>query len=193
MATQVDFILNPLITVPDPATGPAVFSTTSDQTLAVITTAGAVSDLVTARELKVRDIIFVNYDIDGTPGQAVLTVTATSGGSLVGYTIPAGYLQAANNLSDVASAATALTNLGGQASNNIIAQQSASWGGGSASHAFTLTGITASSIVVGVITTSTNAVSICKIVPTTNTATVTFSADPGAATVLYFIALTVAQ
>ncbi len=194
MATQVVFdALLPLATAITPSTAPSVFAGTSDQTSAVITTAGAVADLVASGVFKVRDIIFMNYDIDGTPGQAIYTVTATSDGSLVAYTIPAGYLAAANNLSDVLSVSTARTNLGAQASASIIANTTATYAGGGTSNAYTATGLTVSSKVSAVIRASTNAVSICKALPGTNTLTVTFSADPGANTTVDYIALTAAQ
>lgn len=256
MATQVVFdALLPLATAITPSTAPSVFAGTTDQTSAVITTAGAVEDLVASGVFKVRDIIFVNYDIDGTPGQATYTVTATSNGSLVAYTIPAGYLAAANNLSDVlvaatartnlglaigtnvqaydagllsiaaattaadkmlyttaldvyavtdltsfartllddANAATALATLGAQASASIIANTTAAYAGGGTSNAYTATGLTVNSKVSAVIRASTNAVSICKALPGTNTLTVTFSADPGANTTVDYIALTAAQ
>jgi hypothetical protein len=64
------------------------------------------------------------------------------------------------------------------------------YGGGGTSNAFTTTNMTASSIVTAVILTSTNSVSITKAVPTTNTLTVTFSADPGAGTTVSWISVT---
>ncbi len=62
------------------------------------------------------------------------------------------------------------------------------WGGGGTSHAFAVSGITASSIVTADILASTNSVSINSVVPSTNTLTITFSADPGAATSVQYIA-----
>lgn len=72
----------------------------------------------------------------------------------------------------------------------IIANTTGTYAGGGTSNAFTVTGLTASCIVTASILTSTNAVSIAKVVPSTDTLTVTFSADPGAGTTLNFIALT---
>lgn len=115
MVTQVDFLSQTLapITQGQVGTAPSMFVASSDQTEAVITTAGAVADLVAAGIFKVGDIVWVNYDQDGTPGQNVYTVTATSGGSLITYpNAVGGALLAANNLSDVANAATSRTNLG---------------------------------------------------------------------------------
>jgi len=74
----------------------------------------------------------------------------------------------------------------------IKANVTATYGGGGTSNAFTATGLTATSIVTAVIATSTNAVSIVKAVPTSNVLTVTFSADPGAATTVYYIATSAA-
>ena len=74
----------------------------------------------------------------------------------------------------------------------IKAGVTGTYAGGGTSNAFTATGLTSSSIVTAVIATSTNAVSICKAVPSTNTLTVTFSADPGAGTTVYWIATSAA-
>lgn len=69
-----------------------------------------------------------------------------------------------------------------------IASITASWGGGGTSNAFVATGLTTGSIVTANISTSANAVSITKIVPTANTLTVDFSADPGAGTTVFWSA-----
>lgn len=63
------------------------------------------------------------------------------------------------------------------------------YGGGDTSNAFTVTGLAATDVVSAVIRASTNAVSIVKAVPTTNTLTIHFSADPGAATTVDYSAL----
>ena len=94
-------------------TAPQLWVGTTDQTLGVVTTAGAVATLVADGIFKVRDIVFLNYDLDGTPGQSILTVTAASSGSLEAYPAAVGgALLAANNLDDVADVATSRTNLG---------------------------------------------------------------------------------
>lgn len=72
----------------------------------------------------------------------------------------------------------------------LIAQETDAYAGGGTSNAFTATGLTAASIVTATISASTNAVSIAKAVPSTDTLTVTFSADPGAATKVNYIAFT---
>lgn len=72
----------------------------------------------------------------------------------------------------------------------VKANTTAAYAGGGTSNAFVATGLTASSIVTAVILASTNAVSIVKAVPTANTLTVDFSADPGAATTVSWIAIT---
>lgn len=79
-----------------------------------------------------------------------------------------------------------------QTKTNILAN-SASWSGGSASHAFTITGITASSIVIPAIQAqTTGTVVIDSYTVGSNTLTVTFSADPGAM-VLQYVAFIAAQ
>lgn len=72
----------------------------------------------------------------------------------------------------------------------VKANTTAAYGGGGTSNAFTATGLTTSSIVTAVILTSTNAVAIAKAVPTANTLTITFTADPGGSTTVSWIAIT---
>lgn len=74
----------------------------------------------------------------------------------------------------------------------LLAGVTASYAGGGTSNAFTVTGLDATSYGSAVIVTSANAVSIAKAVPTTNTLTVTFSADPGAGTTVSYIYSTAA-
>jgi len=68
-----------------------------------------------------------------------------------------------------------------------LAGTTAAYGGGGTSNAFTVTGLLATDIVSAVIRTSTNAVAIAKAVPTANTLTITFTADPGAGTTVDYI------
>lgn len=74
----------------------------------------------------------------------------------------------------------------------VIANTTAAYAGGGTSNAFAAAGLTATSIVTAVILTSTNSVAITKAVPTANVLTITFSADPGAATTVSYIATSVA-
>lgn len=69
----------------------------------------------------------------------------------------------------------------------LIAATTAAYGGGGTSNAFAAAGVTAASIVSASILASTNAVSITKVVPGAGTLTVSFSADPGAATTVNYI------
>ena len=71
----------------------------------------------------------------------------------------------------------------------IRAATTAAYGGGGTSNAFVATGMVATDIVTAVILASTNAVSIVKAVPGAATLTVDFSADPGAATTVSWIAI----
>lgn len=73
---------------------------------------------------------------------------------------------------------------------SLLANTTAAYAGGGTSNAYTATGIGATSIVTASILASTNSVSITKVVPTANTLTVTFSADPGADTTVSWIAIT---
>lgn len=69
----------------------------------------------------------------------------------------------------------------------ILSGTTATFAGGSASNAFTVAGLTATCRGTAVIRASTNAVSIAKAVPSENTLTITFSADPGAGTTVDYI------
>lgn len=113
MATQIVWGTFARVTGGNSGTAPEMFVGSTDQLASVIITAGALADYYAAGLVKAGDVIYVNYDQDGSPGQNVYTVTATSGGSLVAYpNAVGGALLAANNLSDVANAATSAHNLG---------------------------------------------------------------------------------
>lgn len=73
---------------------------------------------------------------------------------------------------------------------SVLANTTEAYGGGGTSNAFTATGLTANSIVTAVILASTNSVAIAKAVPSADTLTVTFTADPGASTTVSWIAIT---
>jgi len=87
------------------------------------------------------------------------------------------------SLLDDSSKLTALTTLG------IKRGTTLAYGGGGTSNAFVATGLVSTDIVVATILASTNAVSIAKAVPSADTLTVTFSADPGAGTTVQWIAI----
>lgn len=74
----------------------------------------------------------------------------------------------------------------------IIANTTASYGGGGTSNVFSATGLTASAKGSAVIRTSTNAVAIAKALPGTDNLTITFTADPGASTTVDYIYSTAA-
>jgi hypothetical protein len=75
----------------------------------------------------------------------------------------------------------------------IIANTTGTYGGGGTSNAFTATGLTSAAKGTAVIRTSTNSVAITKALPGTDTLTITFSADPGAATTVDYIYVTASQ
>jgi hypothetical protein len=72
----------------------------------------------------------------------------------------------------------------------VKAAQTAQWAGGGVSNAFTATGVTTGSIVTATMATSTNAVYIERVSPGSGSITVTFSADPGANTSVFYHAIT---
>ena len=71
----------------------------------------------------------------------------------------------------------------------LKAAHTAAYAGGSTSNAYTATGLTSTSIVTASNFSSTNAVSIVKVVPSANVLTVTWSADPGASTVVAYVSV----
>lgn len=102
-----------------------------------------------------------------------------TGGTITGITD----LAVADGGTGASTGAGALTNFGAKRGTT------AAYAGGGTSNAYTATGLASTDIVTATILASTNAVSICKAVPTTNTLTVTFSADPGAGTTVQWHAL----
>ncbi|HXK00696.1 MAG TPA: hypothetical protein VNF93_02280 [Buchnera sp. (in: enterobacteria)] len=110
--------------------------------------------------------------------------------------VPSGstFLVASNNLSDVSNAATARTNLGAQSSANIKSATTGNIGGaGAGPITVPVTGMTASSIVVATIATSSNPASVIKAVAGSGSFDVTFSADPGATCTLNYVAFIAPQ
>lgn len=96
------------------------------------------------------------------------------------------FLLSANNLSDVANAATALSNLGGQSSSSITVGQHSN-AGGSATVTITNPGVVASNIAFVSIESSANAVTIQKADTGTGTIVVLCSGDPGASVFNYLV------
>ena len=130
-------------------------------------------------------------------GNTAATITNASQAGVRTFTIPDPAATTANfvlapsalvsgNLVKATGTVGAITDAGF----TVKANTTAAYAGGGTSNAYTATGIGATSIVVANILASTNAVSIAKVVPTANTLTVTFSADPGAATTVSWIAIT---
>lgn len=95
----------------------------------------------------------------------------------------AGPLSIAQGGTGAITAPLALTALGAKRA------VTATYAGGGTSNAFVATGLLSTDIVVATIKASTNSVSITKAVPTTDTLTITFSADPGASTTVQWHAL----
>lgn len=195
-----------------PGTAPRIFTASTNGDLAAITTAGYMADLVANGTVNVFDILFINYDVDGSEAGGTFVVTSTSSGSLVSYSSSSnaglnsigGLTTAANkgiyttasnvyatydlsafgrSLDGAANQAAALAVLGAKKG------LTAAYGGGGTSNAFAATGLIAGDIVVATIKASTNSVSITKAVATTDVLTITFSADPGAATTVQWHAL----
>jgi hypothetical protein len=118
-------------------------------------------------------------------GQTQVISIPDAGAATANFALAPGALVSGNVVT--ASGTAGLLQDGGFA---VLANTTAAYAGGGTSNAFTATGIGATSIVTATILASTNAVSIVKAVPTANTLTVDFSADPGASTTVSWIAIT---
>lgn len=183
----------------------------STDSLGAITTAGYLNNIdLAVYPIQASDILQVIYAYNlqsnsGTYGQFSVSIT---NGIITLVAVPASGLGTAaakaasnNALANVASVSGAtvaghyavFNDVNGTVSDGgatLSSGTTAAYAGGGTSNAFAATGLTASSKVTANISTSTNSVSINKLVPGTNTLTVTFSADPGAATTVTWIALT---
>lgn len=71
---------------------------------------------------------------------------------------------------------------------SMIRGVTSAWGGGGVSHAFSTTGVTGSMAAHATLTASANNVAVTKTVTGVDQITVSFSADPGAGTVIYWTA-----
>lgn len=125
----------------------------------------------------------VNNNLVKASGTAGLIADAGFAASAVatftGSTVIGNLVKASSTTGQITDAAFALH-----------AATTSAYAGGGTSNPFTTTNMTASSIVTATILTQTNAASIVKAVPGTNTLTVTFSADPGANTTISWISVT---
>lgn len=130
-----------------------------------------------------------SHDLVITPGSDLTAdriLTITTGDAARTLDISAGSVTVSAfgaSLVDDAAASNARTTLG------FIAGTTAAYAGGGTSNAFAATGLTVNSKVSAVIRASTNDVAIAKALPGTDTLTVTFTADPGAATTVDYIAV----
>jgi len=116
----------------------------------------------------------------GTGGLTVDSgITTASVATYSGATVVGNVVKASSIAGQIADAGFA-----------VKANTTAAYAGGGTSNAYTATGLTSSSIVTAVILASTNAVAIAKAVPSSNTLTVTFTADPGANTTVSWHAIT---
>lgn len=151
---------------------------------------------------------FISFPATGSKGSLVIAAAANTGNTvntitnaaqagIRTFTIPDPAATTANfvlapsalvsgNIVKATGTVGAITDAGF----TLKANTTAAYAGGGTSNAYVATGVGSTSIVVASILASTNAVSIVKVVPTANTLTVTFSADPGAATTVSWIAIT---
>jgi hypothetical protein len=131
-------------------------------------TAGEITTSVTSGDFVIFDGTSGDLkDAGYSPSNAAKTKVVMANGATV-----------ANNLATFADTSGTVKDAGAR----ILAGTTPTYGGGGTSNAFAVTGLTSAAVGSAVIRTSTNAVSIAKALPGTNTLTITFSADPGAGT-----------
>ena len=130
-----------------------------------------------------------SHDLVITPGSDLTAdriLTVTTGDAARTLDISAASVTVSSfgsTLVDDASKLVALTTLG------VKRGTTAAYGGGGTSNAFVAAGLVATDIVVAQTLNSTNNVSITQAVPTADTLTVRYSADPGAASTVSWIAI----
>lgn len=120
-------------------------------------------------------------------GQATTVTIPDPGGATAKFALAPSALVSGNFVK--ASGTAGLVVDGGAA---LHAGTTGAYAGGGTSNAFTVTGMASTWIVTATILTQSGTASIVKAVPSTNTLTVTFSADPGASTTISWIAATAA-
>jgi len=156
-------------------TAPAIFVATTPDVLGTVTASGYLTDLCVtdgnAAPLKTGDIIFLNYDSDGTPGWTAGYVTNPSTGVY-------NFVQGIQGVVPGLLLAKKVVN-------------GASFAGGAAAQTITDAAILTTDVVMVSTNTSANAVSLQKIVPGAGSIALTFSADPGAGTCDYVVYATV--
>lgn len=199
------------VTVDGPAytNGPAIFSyASSTDAIATVTAANYFASAV--YDLAVGDIIIIEasdangmYYVDAVNQTAGTISVVTFGpvGSVGTANLQNGAVTAIKLASDAVETAKILNAnvtlaklASGISPSHIIKYAGTSaYAGGGTSVAITVAGVAATDLVFAQIQASTNAVSVVKAVPTLNTITVHFSADPGAATTVQYQALRAAS
>lgn len=119
-------------------------------------------------------------------------VQISSPGDVTLPTVAGNLIQSTDTAGTLADAAIAITDV--QLNTNIIAAQTADIGGGGAGPiTVSVTGLTAASVVVASIVSSSNTVSVAKVTAGTDDFDILFDADPGAACVVSYVAFVAAQ
>lgn len=169
------------------------------ENLTEVTTAGFLNPAsLMGNVIYPTDFIFIAYD-DGTSGamfrpsiSATGVITLLLDNASVNLPVTDAHLAQFNGTSgqieDSGVPASAV-----QLKANIIAARSATFAGGGTTFNIAVTGLTANSIAVANIHASTNNVRISKVTCSTDQIAITFSADPGAATTVNYVAFIVAQ
>lgn len=160
--------------------------------IVAINTAGT-STTITGTETVVAAEIALsegNVLVGNSSGVATALSAKTSGRILVGDGTTIASVAVSGDATLSSAGAVTNTKINGKTVSHVpMFGGTAAYGGGGTSTAITVTGAAATDIVFASIQASTNAVSVVKVVPTTNTVTVHFSADPGAATTIQYVVL----
>lgn len=154
-------------------TAQKVFAASTNDALATVTTAGYLTDKVTAGVFSLNDVIFLAYDVDGTPGNTVGYVSTSSAG-VYGFTV---------GIQGVAATSLRLAK-------KVVANYAIA--GGAAAQTITDAAILTTDVILVSVNSVTTAGAYMRLsITNAGTATVTFNADPGASVVDYVLYATV--
>lgn len=150
--------------------------------LAAVNAGGAFNTTISNGTMA-QSCVYTIPDVTAATGQFLVKTAALVNGNLV---------QASGTAGVCVDSGVATTNL--QLKTQVKAAATADIGGGGAGPiSVAVAGLTASSIVVATVASSTNTVAVAKCIGTVTGFDVTFTADPGAACVLNYVAYIVSQ
>jgi len=135
--------------------------------------------------------VVITYSGATIQNPVVSLVAPSVPGAVTLPTVTGNLIKSTNTDGTLADAAVAVADV--QLNTNILAVRSADEGGAGSSFSITNASITASSVVIAQIVSSSNAVEVQKVTPGAGSVAISLSGDPGAACVLNYIVFVAAQ